>query len=136
MTKDRPFGVTVLAVLAAVGAILAIYQTLQWLGIFKVDILWWSTRVVNIWYALMWGVLAAIYIWLVRMLWSVDYQGWLFVVVIATLNIVLAIVTWLFDSGIEFADVAVTLVVNGLILIYGMLPGTREAFGPPPGQEP
>jgi len=135
MTKSRPIGVTILALLAALGAIMAIYQTLQWLGIFKVDFLWWSVRTTNIWYALMWGLLAAIYIWLVRMLWNVDYQGWLFVVVLATLNLILAVVSLIFDSGIEFADIALTLVINGVILLYGMLPGTREAFGTPPGQE-
>jgi hypothetical protein len=135
MSKSRPIGVTILAILAAVGAIMAVYQTLQWLGIFKTDFLWWSVRTTNIWYALMWGLLAAIYVWLVRMLWNVDYQGWLFVVVLSTLNLILAVVTLIFDSGIEFADIALTLVVNGVILLYGMLPGTREAFGTPPGQE-
>jgi hypothetical protein len=135
MSKSRPIGVTILAILAAVGAIMAVYQTLQWLGIFKTDFLWWSVRTTNIWYALMWGLLAAIYLWLVRMLWNVDYQGWLFVVVLSTLNLILAVVTLIFDSGIEFADIALTLVVNGVILLYGMLPGTREAFGTPPGQE-
>lgn len=135
MSKSRPIGVTILAILAAVGAIMAVYQTLQWLGIFKTDFLWWSVRTTNIWYALMWGLLAVIYLWLVRMLWNVDYQGWLFVVVLSTLNLILAVVTLIFDSGIEFADIALTLVVNGVILLYGMLPGTREAFGTPPGQE-
>ena len=135
MTKSRPIGVTILALLAALGAIMAVYQTLQWLGIFKTDILWWSVRTTNIWYALMWGLLAAIYLWLVRMLWNVDYQGWLFVVVLATLNLILAVASLVFDSGIQFADIALTLGVNGLILIYGMLPGTREAFGTPSGQE-
>ena len=135
MTKSRPIGVTILALLAALGAIMAIYQTLQWLGIFKVDFLWWSVRTTNIWYALMWGLLAAIYVWLVRMLWNVDYQGWLFVVVLSTLNLILAFASLIFDSGIQFADIGLTVVVNGLILIYGMLPGTREAFGTPPGQE-
>ena len=134
MSKSRPFGVTILAILAAVGAIIAIWQTLQWLGIFKTDILWWSVRTTNIWYALLWGVLAAIYIWLVRMLWNVNYQGWLFVVVLSTLNLILAIASLIFDAQIQFEDIAVAVVVNGLILIYGMLPNTREAFGEPPGQ--
>ena len=132
MTKSRPFGVTVLAILTALGAIMAIFHTLQWLGIFTTDFLWFSVRVSNIWYALMWGILAAIYIWLVRMLWNVDYQGWLFVVVLSTLNLILAFASLIFDSSVEFADIALTVVINGLILLYGMLPGTREAFGPNP----
>lgn len=134
MSKSRPIGVTVLALLAAVASILAIFQTLQWLGIIKTDFLWWSVRVSNIWYALMWGLLALIYIWLVRMLWNVDYQGWLFVVVLSTLNLILAFVALIFDASVEFADIALSVVVNGLILIYGMLPGTKDAFGPAPGQ--
>jgi hypothetical protein len=134
MTKSRPIGVTILALLAGVAAILAIFQTLQWSGIIKTDILWWSVRVSNLWYALMWGLLALIYIWLVRMLWNVDYQGWLFVVVLSTLNLILAIVALIFDASVGFEDIALSLVVNGLILIYGMLPGTKDAFGPGPGQ--
>jgi hypothetical protein len=132
MSKSRPFGVTVLAILAALGAVMAVYQTLQWLGIFKVDILWWSVRTTNIWAALMWGLLALIYIWLVRMLWNVEYQGWLFVVVLSTLNLILGFASIIFDSGTGFGDVALTLVINGAVLLYGMLPGTREAFGSPP----
>ncbi|MGB3716929.1 MAG: hypothetical protein WA996_21115 [Candidatus Promineifilaceae bacterium] len=134
MTKSRPIGVTILALLAAVASILAIFQTLQWLGIFKTDFLWWSVRVSNIWYALMWGLLALIYIWLVRMLWNVDYQGWLFVVVLSTLNLILAFVALIFDASVGFEDIALSVVVNGLILIYGMLPGTKDAFGPGRGQ--
>ncbi|HET6443046.1 MAG TPA: hypothetical protein VFI27_00580 [candidate division Zixibacteria bacterium] len=132
MTKSRPIGVTILALLAAVGAIVAIISTLQWFG---VSFAWYSSLVNNIWYALMWALMAAIYIWLVRMLWNVDYQGWLFVVVLSTLNLILAFATLIFDSSVQFADIAAAVVVNGLILIYGMLPGTRAAFGPPPGQE-
>jgi hypothetical protein len=131
MTKSRPFGVTLLALLAALGAIVAIIATIQWLG---VSFAWYSSLTNNIWAALMWGILALIYIWVVRMLWNVEYQGWLFVVVLATLNLVLAFASLIFDSGVQFADIAVSVVVNGLILIYGMLPNTREAFGPAPGQ--
>ena len=134
MTKSRPIGVTILALLAGVAAIVTIFHTLQWLGIFKVDVLWFSFRTFNLFYALMYGVLALIYIWLVRMLWSVDYQGWLFVVVLSTLNLILLVASLLFDSAIAFEDIALNVGINALILIYGMLPGTREAFGPGPGQ--
>jgi hypothetical protein len=69
------------------------------------------------------------------MLWNVDYQGWLFVVVLSTLNLILLVASLLFDSNVEFDDIALNLVVNALILVYGMLPGTREAFGSPPAQQ-
>ena len=134
MTKSRPIGVTILALLAGVAAIVTIFHTLQWLGIFKVDVLWFSVRTFNLFYALMYGLLDLIYIWLMRMLWNVDYQGWLFVVVLSTLNLILLVASLLFDSAIAFEDIALNVAVNALILIYGMLPGTREAFGPAPGQ--
>ncbi len=134
MTKSRPIGVTVLALLAGVAAAVTIFHTLQWLGIFKVDVLWFSYRTFNLWYALMYGVLAAIYIWLVRMLWNVDYQGWLFVVVLSTLNLILLAASLIFDDAISFEDIGLNLALNVIILIYGMLPGTREAFGQAPGQ--
>jgi hypothetical protein len=32
-------------------------------------------------------------------------------------------------GGAEWGDVVVSFVINGLILIYVMLPGTKQAFG-------
>jgi len=124
----RPFGVTLLAILAGIAALLAVIHTLQMLHLLPFNLLgemrFWDFNVLG---ALMWGLLAVIYIWLVRMLWNVNPQGWLFMVILSTLNLILAFVSLLGQSS--WQAVVPTILVNGLILIYCLLPGTKAAFG-------
>ena len=123
----RPFGVTLLAILAGIAALLAVVHTLQMLHLlpyFLGPVTFWSFDLFG---ALMWGLLAAIYIWLVKMLWNVNPQGWLFLVVLSTLNLILAFVSLLGQSS--WQALAPTILVNGIILIYCVVPGTKAAFG-------
>ena len=128
MKTKRPFGVTILAILAAIGAIVAIFHTLQMLHLLPINgplgvVKFYTFDLLG---ALLWGMLALIYIWVTRMLWNLDQQGWLFVVILSTLNLILAVVSVFGQSSWEAMMPAI--VVNGLILIYGLLPGTKEAF--------
>jgi hypothetical protein len=127
MSKARPFGVTVLAVLAAIAAILAAIHTLQFLGIIRFDIGPFSVRYTNIWYAFMWGLMVWVYVWLTQMLWKAESEAWLFLVVITIFNLILNTVYLLGDT--TFSMLSVSFLVNGLILIYCMLPGVKRAFG-------
>ncbi len=129
MKQPRPFGVTLLAILAAIGAIVAVWHTLQMLHLapisgplgqahfFTFDLLG----------ALMWGILALIYIWVVRMLWNLQPQGWLFVSALSALNLIFAIVSILGSSS--WQAMAPAIVLNGIILIYTQLSGVKSAFG-------
>lgn len=126
MTKKRPFGVTLLAILAGIAAVIAIIHTLQMLHLFPIALGPVKFFTFDLFGALMWGILALIYIWVLRMLWNLDQQGWLFVVVIATLNLVMAVISILGASS--FQAMLPAIIINGLILIYGMLPGTKAAF--------
>ncbi len=129
MSKSRPIGVTILAILAVLAAILAIIRTLQmlhlwpiWLGpvrFFTFDLLG----------AILWGILALIWIWVVRGLWNLDPQVWLFVVVLAVLNLILAFIDIIGRSSFQ-AELP-TLVLNAVILIYCLTPGVKQAFGQP-----
>jgi len=126
--KKRPFGVTLLALLAILGGIVGVVHTLQLLHILPVNILGRVQFYTLDWLgALMWGLLALIYFWVFRMLWSLDPRGWLFVVAIATINLILAVVSILGQSTLDAMLPAI--VVNGIILLYGLLPGTKAAFG-------
>lgn len=127
MTKARPFGVTVLAILAGIAALLAAIHTLQFLGILKFDVGFLSVRYTNIWYAFMWALMVWVYVWLVQMLLKVDPQAWLFLVVITTFNLILDAVYLVGDA--TFSMLGLSVLVNGLILIYCMLPSVRAAFG-------
>ena len=125
--KERPFGVTVLAILAGIAAVLAAINTLQFLGIIKFDVGFLSVRYTNFWYALMWGLLVWVYIWLVQMLWNVRPEAWLFLVVITTFNLIMNALYLIGDA--TFNMLGLSVLVNALILIYCMLPGVKKAFG-------
>ena len=124
--KDRPFGVTVLAVLAGIMAVLSVIATLRFLCLFPfLGPL--NIRIFNLWYALMYGLLAWVWIWVTQMLWRVDPAGWMFLAVITVFNLCINFVILI--TGGEWYDVNVSVIVNALILIYVMLPGVRAAFG-------
>ncbi|MCA9951895.1 MAG: hypothetical protein KDE48_19725 [Anaerolineales bacterium] len=127
--KKRPFGVTLLAILAAFAALLAFWHALQLMGWapFSIGDIQFFRPSANILGALMWVLLAAIYIWLVRRLWNVDPQGWMFLVLISILNLIMAGISIIGNSS--FQAMLPSIVFNGLILIYCLLPGTKDAFG-------
>ena len=84
----RPIGVTVLAVLGGLLALWSAVHALQWLGLFP----WLGSgpaiRTFNLWYALMYGLLAYIYFWLVQMLLRLDESAWIFLAVITIFNLI------------------------------------------------
>ncbi len=123
----RPFGVTVLAVLAGIAAVLAGYHTLQALGIISYVIGPVEFRAFSFFNAIMWALMVWVWVWLVQMLWKMDPGAWLFLVVIATFNLILDF-TYMLGQA-TWSDVNISFIVNALILIYCMLPGVRSAFG-------
>ena len=89
MSKDRPIGVTVLAILAGVAAVLAALHALQALGIFPYLIGPFTVHSFSFWSFLMWALMVWVWVWLVQMLWRVDKQAWLFMGVITVFNLIL-----------------------------------------------
>ena len=131
LMRERPFGVTILAILAGVAAILSAIHALQFLGLFPI-VIGQSQNVavrtyISFWYALMYGLLFWVYIWLVRMLWRVDPAAWMFLVFITVFELILDIFSMF--GATTWQDVSVSFIFNALVLIYVMLPGVREAFG-------
>ena len=129
MTRERPFGVTVLAILAAIAAIIAGIHTLQMLHLFPIRGPFgvFAFFTFDLLGAILWGLLALIYLWVMNRLWSLDPQGWLFVTALAAINLILAVISILGQS--TWQAMLPSILVNGLILIYVLLPGTKEAFG-------
>ncbi len=122
----RPIGVTILAGLAALAAILAAVHMLQFVGIIPFFIGEVAVRGFNIWYAIMWGLMVWVYVWLVQMLWQVNPSAWLFLVVITIFNLTLDFVALIGSTTVS--DISASLIVNAIILGYCMLPGVRGAF--------
>lgn len=126
-TKRRPFGITVLAILVGLSFIIALIGLLQALAILP-PLLNPGPRSFNLWAAIVWALMAWVYFWLFQMLWRVDPQGWLFLAVISVFNIAVNFALLLSGGG-AFSELAVSFILNALILAYIMLPGVREAFG-------
>jgi len=125
--KERPIGVTILAILAGIAAVLAAINALQFLGIFPFFIGSVPVRTVNFFYALMWLLLVWVYVWLVQMLWRVDPAAWMFLVIITIFELIFDVIALL--GGSSWQNVSVSFIVNAIILLYVMLPGVRRAFG-------
>ena len=123
---NRPIGVTILAILAVILAVLSGIATLRFLGLFPfLGPL--NIRIFNLWYALMYGLLTWVWVWLAQMLWRVDPSAWVFLAVITIFNLTIDFVIMI--TGGDWYDVNVSVILNALILLYVMLPGTRRAFG-------
>jgi hypothetical protein len=129
LMRERPIGVTILAILAGVAAVLAAIHALQFLGIFPFIIgpAGYKVHYFSFFSALMYGILVWIYIWLVQMLWRVEPQAWMFLVFITVFELMLDFFSMLGSSTWE--DVSVSFIVCLVILLYCMLPGVRRAFG-------
>ena len=127
--KERPVGVTILAILAGIAAVLAAIHCLQFLGIipFLIGPSGYKVHYFSFWYALMYALLVWVYFWLTRALWRVEPGAWMFLVIVTLFYLILDFFS-LFGAT-TWEDVAVSVIVNALILIYCMLPGVRSAFG-------
>lgn len=127
--KERPVGVTILAILAGIAAVLAAVHALQFLGLlpFVVGPTGYTVRYFSFWYALMYGLLVWVYIWLTRMLWSVQPEAWMFLVVVTMFYLILD--AFMLIGATKWQDVSFSIIVNAIILLYCMLPGVRSAFG-------
>jgi hypothetical protein len=132
--KARPVGVTILAILAGIAAVLAAIHALQFLGIlpFVIGPTGYKVRYFSFWYALMYGLLVWVYIWLSMMLWRVQPEAWMFLVIVTMFYLILD--AFMLLGATRWEDVSVSIIVNAIILLYCMLPGVRSAFlgGSPP----
>jgi hypothetical protein len=124
--RHRPSVVTILAIGAGILAVLAGFHLLQTLGIVPFVVGPFQVRYFSFFYAIMWGLLVWVYIWLIRALWRVDPQAWIFLVVVTMFNLIVDFVMVLGES--TWSDVSASFLLNGLILLYCVLPSTRRTF--------
>jgi hypothetical protein len=124
--RKRPFGVTILAVLVGLLAVLSGIHALQALGIFPYVIGPFRVHDFSFWSFFMWGLLVWVYVWVVQMLWRLDKDAWFFLAAITIFNLILDFTVMLGDTS--WSDVSLHFLINAFILIYIMLPGVRAAF--------
>ncbi len=126
MSSSRPFGVAVLAALALLGAILAGINALQFLHILPVTVGPLAFFGFDLVAAVLSILLALIYLWVAKMLWELEPQGWLFVVCMASINLIFDVVAVIGSSSVQ--GLSGSFLVNVLILVYCFWPATRAAF--------
>jgi hypothetical protein len=129
MAKERPIGVTILAFLALLGAINAFIYTLQMLHLLPTvvgPVAFYQFSLIG---AIFWGFLAFIWLGVFGMLMTMHPQGWLFMVLIATFDLIYGVICVL--GGSSWEAMASIIIISGLVLIYCLLPGTKKAFGIP-----
>lgn len=125
--KKRPFGVTVLAILAGALAAISGFHALQALGLIGYAIGPYTIHAFNFWSFFMWALMVWVYVWVTQMLWKMDKAAWLFLAVISAFNLIMDFTLMLGQQN-AWSDVSVHFILNALILIYIMLPSVRAAF--------
>jgi hypothetical protein len=123
----RPFGITLIAILAGIATILAAIHTLQYLHILPFFLGNMAFFGFDLWGAVLWGIMTVIYAWVVVNLWNMNPQGWMFLVLLSSLNLILDVISIIGQT--TFSAVAPSIVVNAAVLLYCLTPGVKRAFG-------
>jgi hypothetical protein len=127
-TPHRTFAVVVLAILAVIAGLVAIADTLRYMGILPVAMLGELKFFGVNWFG---AILAAIcvVIWFVtaRQVWNLDPRGWMFMLLISVTYLILQGLAILGQT--TFQAVAPGVIVSAIALILTLLPSTKEAFG-------
>ena len=125
--KERPIGVTLLAVLAGLAALQALVYTLQMLHILPYylgPVAFWDFSLLG---AMFWGFIFLIWLAVIQMLLTMHPSGWMFLVIVSGLNLLFALLSVLGASSWE--AMAPAILISGIVLLYCLLPGTKAAFG-------
>src|SRR5262245_62100918 len=127
MARHRPIGITILAILAGLAALVNLWHTLQFLHILPYSLGPLQFYGFDLLGALLWGVTAAIWIWAAVNLWNLNPQALLFVSILAGWELILAVIS--IFGATTFSAALPSIIVTGAILLYSLSPGVRRNFG-------
>lgn len=119
----------IIAFLAGIWALIDAARYMGWLPIASLGPMTFAVRNANWLGAILAAITAAIWFWVANMLYKLDPRGWLFVVIIAILNLVLLGLALI--GSTTFQAVSVAVLLNVIALIIAILPSTKAAFGQP-----
>lgn len=122
----RPIGVTILAILALLAALVNAYHALQFMGLFPVTLGPISFFNINLLGSLGYIALAAIWVWVFTKLWALNPQGWSFMVILSVIEIAFAVLAIIGQSSWQSQMPAI--IIAGLVLIYAYSSGVKKAF--------
>lgn len=119
-----------LAVFAAIASFLDAARYMGWISYAAIGPLEFFLDDVDWLGAIFAGLIGVIWIVVAGWIWSQDTRGWMFVVILATLNLFLILLSLFGTATLE--NIWPALVINGGVLILAFLPGTKRAFGADP----
>lgn len=126
----RNWAVYLLAAVAVIAGILNFVDAARymgWLPIATLGDLRFMAPNVQWFAALMAAIVGVIWFVVAGWLWNLNPQGWLFVVVIAIINLIFLLLAVLGQT--TFQAVSLEIVTNLVALVLAFLPGTQRAFG-------
>lgn len=123
----RTAAIWILLILAVLAGLLAAWQALQYFGLAPFSLGPLKFYASNWFAGIMEALLAAIWFWVAKMIYDLNPSGWLFMVVIAVVNLIFAFVAIL--AGSNFNALLAYIVVNALALLLGLIPSTKANFG-------
>ena len=126
-TKQRPWGVIVLTVLAVIAGLWDVWHVLLSLRILTVNFGPFNFFGQGLFGALTWGILALIWFTVARWLWRLEPSGWLFVVLTCILNLIMNFVSWI--GGAPVTLLGLNTLLPLIALLIAALPSTRAAYG-------
>jgi hypothetical protein len=127
--KSRTWAIWLLVIVAVIAGILALLDAARYMGWLPVATLGELKFVLPSaqWFgAILSAIVAVIWFVVAYQLYKVDPRGWLFVVVIAIINLIFLFLAVLGKS--TFQSVLLGVVINAVALILALLPGTKDAF--------
>jgi hypothetical protein len=126
MRDTRPPAVTLLAFLAGFAAITGFVHTLQMFDLFPLYLGGVRFFAFDWLGAAFWAAVTLACIWLVRLLWNLDARGWLMTALLATMVLVLGVLSVV--GGSALSAMMPALLIGSLGLLLMAWPGVREAF--------
>jgi len=120
----RTAAIYILAIIAIFAGIMAVIDTLRYLGWLFSPLSFLGSPLLG---AVMAGLVAAIWFWAAVRVWNVDPRGWLFMVSIAAIYLVFDVIALIAGTPIEL--LLPSILINVLVLIICLLPSTKEEFG-------
>ncbi|MEP7082104.1 MAG: hypothetical protein ABI841_03905 [Chloroflexota bacterium] len=121
-TRERPLGITILAILAAVGGILGLLGSVALLGLFS------AAGGLFMIVGLLTLVLSVLYLVFAYGAWTLQPWGWTLGVGLAAASVVLTLVG-LTQGNQELIGTLINLAISGVILYYLFQPDVKAAFG-------
>lgn len=131
--RERNWAVWILIIIAVVAGLLALLDAARYMGWlpFRIPVLGNELKFVlpsaNWLGAIMSAIVGVIWFAVAKWLYDLNPSGWLFVVVMAILNLILLLMAVLGQTS--FAAVSLAILLNVVALILAFLPGTQAAFG-------